>query len=478
MTHRTVDVAILGAGTAGLNARRAAESAGATAVMVDPGPFGTTCARVGCMPSKLLIAPAEAVHKAHMGDLFGFSSTVEVDGRAVMARVRSERDRFVGFVQEDIDAHIAAGRLIPARGRILDAHTVQAGDVTLTAKAIVVATGSSPWTPPPFRHLDPSVLLDNEGLFDLDDLPRSVLVVGPGVIGLELGQALHRLGVRVTIVGIGGLIGPFQDPKLKAAAAEIFKAELDLHIDYQLERIEVHEGGGVRCCFIGDDGGHRDELYDKVLMAAGRRPNLRGFGLEELGIVPDELGRVTCDPQTCQVADTNVFVAGDASNHRPLLHEASDDGRVAGANAAEHPRVAAYPRRTPLAVVFTDPQMAIVGDSWRLHNCDDHRVGEVSYHNQGRARVMGENRGLVRIYGRAMDGALRGAEMLGPSVEHTGHLLAWAIQARTTVEAALDMPFYHPTVEEGIRTALRDLRGNLRHRRPRGASCDEFASGD
>ena len=151
MPTRTVDVAILGAGTAGLNARRAAETAGATAVMVDPGPFGTTCARVGCMPSKLLIAPAEAVHKASMGALFGFDATVKVDSRRVMARVKAERDRFVGFVQEDIQAHIDGGRLLPTRGRILDHHTVEAGDTRIEAKAIVVATGSSPWTPPPFR---------------------------------------------------------------------------------------------------------------------------------------------------------------------------------------------------------------------------------------------------------------------------------------------------------------------------------------
>lgn len=476
-TVRTVDVAILGAGTAGLNARRGAETEGASAVMVDPGPYGTTCARVGCMPSKLLIAPAEAVHKASLGEQFGFSATVTVDGARVMDRVRRERDRFVGFVSEDIEEHRQAGRLIPAYGRIVDHNTIQAGEVTVKARSIVIATGSSPWTPPPFRHLSSQVMLDNEGLFNLTDLPESVLVVGPGVIGLELGQALHRLGVRTTIVGIGGIIGPFQDPKIRAAATSIFQSELDLQVDYVLHSIEEVEGVGVRVRFTADDGTERDETYARVLMAAGRRPNTRGFGLEELGYQPDALGRLSCDPQTTQVGDSNLFIAGDASNHRPLLHEASDDGRIAGANAARFPDITAVSRRTALAVVFTDPQMAIVGDSWKLHNCTDHRVGEVSYHNQGRARVMLENRGLVRIYGSRVDGRIRGAEMLGPDVEHTGHLLAWAIQAGLTVEQVLEMPFYHPTVEEGIRTALRDLRKNLRHERPRGTHCDEFQSG-
>ncbi len=476
MPTRTVDVAILGAGTAGLNARRAAESAGADAVMIDPGPYGTTCARVGCMPSKLLIAPAEAVHKAQMGEVFGFEATVKVDGRRVMERVRRERDRFVGFVQGSIDGHLAAGRLIPGRAHFLDPNTLQAGDTRVHARAFVLATGSSPWTPPPFRGLSAARMLDNESLFNLDTLPASVLVVGPGVIGLELGQALHRLGVRVTIVGVGGLIGPFQDPKMRAAAAEIFKAELDLHIDYQLQ--SVTEGDdGVHISFTGDDGEPRNEVYERVLVAAGRRPNTVGIGLGRLDLGLEEGKPIAFDSHTMQVGDSHLFIAGDANNERPLLHEAADEGRIAGGNAATWPKVGAFPRRTALGVVFTDPQMGVVGDSWRIFNCKAHRVGQVRYEDQGRARVMAENKGIVRLYGHAERGSLDGAELLGPAVEHTSHLLAWSVQQRLTVNQILDMPFYHPTVEEGIRTALQDLRDKLRISAPTGGRCDEFEPG-
>ena len=188
--------------------------------------------------------------------------------------------------------------------------------------------------------------------------------------------------------------------------------------------------------------------------------------LTSLGVAPRPDGSLAVDPDTAQLGQRNLFFAGDVTGDRPLLHEASDEGRIAGANAATFPVVTPHPRRTPLAVVFSDPQMAIVGAPGRFHGCPEHRVGQVRYDNQGRARVMAENRGLVRIYGDVREGRIRGAEMFGPAVEHTAHLLAWAVQAGLSVEDALEMPFYHPTVEEGIRTGLRDLRDQLRRARP------------
>ncbi|MCP4806904.1 MAG: dihydrolipoyl dehydrogenase [Proteobacteria bacterium] len=457
MNERHVDVAILGAGTAGLTARRAAEAAGATAVMIDPGPFGTTCARVGCMPSKLLIAAADAAHHAHGAGVFGVRvAEVDIDGHAVMARVQRERDRFVGFVKSSIDEHLEGERLIVGRGRFVDG-TLHVGTDTPDAtrvhfKSAVIATGSSPFVPPPFRGLGRDVLIDSGGLFDLDTLPESVLVVGTGVIGLELGQALSRLGVRTTIVGIRGVVGPLSDPDVKAEAHRLFSAELDFHADYELHSVEAVEGGV--CVRFSSDGAEHEATYQKVLLAAGRRPNTRDLGLD--------IDLATVDPLTGQLGSSNVFLAGDVSNFRPLLHEAADEGRIAGDNAARFPDVLAHTRKTPLGVVFTDPQIGLVG--LRHADLDPvlHRIGEVDYGDQGRSRVVNKHAGLVRIYASRKCGTLVGAEMLGPHVEHTAHLLAWAIQQNMTVDQVLAMPFYHPVIEEGIRTALRDLRKNLR----------------
>ncbi|HCH64594.1 MAG TPA: dihydrolipoyl dehydrogenase [Deltaproteobacteria bacterium] len=477
-----VDVAIIGAGTAGLNARRAVEEEGQTALLIDPGPLGTTCARVGCMPSKLLIAAAEAVHTTREGPVFGFDADVQVNGKAVMERVRRERDRFVGFVLEATNEHREHGRLLTGRGRLVDPRTVQVSDpsgndiASVTARSFVVATGSTPRVPPAYQDLG-DLLLDNEALFELTDIPKSVLVVGPGVIGLELGQALSRLGSRVRIVGRSGTVGPLKDPKMREHASFTFREELDL---YPVVRdLEVRREGAHAWVRFRDEAGETHEsTYERVLIAAGRSPNLRGLGLEQLGVSISNHGRLHYDPMTMQVGESNVFVAGDVNGDLPLLHEAADEGRIAGMNAARHPKVLVHRRRTPLAIVFTDPQMATVGAPWDALDCANHRVGEVSYRNQGRARVMNRHRGHVRIYGEVGTGRLLGAEMLGPDVEHTAHLLAWAIQSGLTVADALEMPFYHPVVEEGIRTALRDLRQNLRVARRSGVRCDDFGPGE
>ena len=472
------DVAIIGAGTAGLTARRSAERSGARAVMIDPGPYGTTCARVGCMPSKLLIAAADAAHEArHMG-AFGIrgGEGVAADGPAVMDRVRRERDRFVGFVLRAVDEHLEAGRLIRGRARFTDEQSLRVEDDTgrhiaqVRAAAFVVATGSSPFIPPPFRGLGDRALV-NDDIFSWTDLPESLLIAGTGVIGMELGQALHRLGVRVCIVGIGGRIGPLSDPAVKAEARRIFQSELDLHPDYQLQSIH-RSAGGVSVRFTSEGVAHSG-TYEAVLIAAGRRPRLAGLGLEAAGL--DPLPRF--HHRTCQLGDSNIFIAGDASGHIPLLHEAADEGHIAGANAARWPSVLAGHRRTPLAVVFSDPQMAVVGMPITELPPGQWHYGEVDYGDQGRARVMNKHAGLVRIYGDKEHGTLLAAEMLGPRVEHTAHLLSWAIQQRMTVERALEMPFYHPVVEEGIRTALRDLQTNLRFAPPLRSCCEEDGPG-
>ncbi len=458
-TVHHVDVAILGAGTAGLTARRGAKARGASVMMIDPGPFGTTCARVGCMPSKLLIAAAEAAHHVHQAPIFGVNAAPpQIDGPAVMRRVQSERDRFVGFVENSIDGIEEAGELLRERAKVVGPGHLVAGDHEVHFRSLVVATGSVPFTPPPFRDLG-DAMLTNDGVFELADLPKSLLVVGLGVIGLELGQAFHRLGVRTTLVGIGGAIGPLSDPDVNESAAAVLGAELDLHPDYTLNSVDAVDGG-VRMDFIDSKGAHRRETFERVLMAAGRTTTLGKLGLETLGIKPVGRNDWGVNAGTLQLQDYGVFVAGDVNGLHPLLHEAADDGTLAGGNAATFPEVSSSRRRTPLAVVFSDPQIGMVGSTYReLESCSV-VAGEVDYSDQGRARVAGINAGLVRIYAD-LSGVLIGAELFGPRVEHLSHLIAWAVQQKLTVEQALTMPFYHPVIEEGIRTALRDLLTNL-----------------
>ncbi|MEM6993644.1 MAG: dihydrolipoyl dehydrogenase [Myxococcota bacterium] len=475
---RHVNVAIIGAGTAGLVARRNARENGASVVMIDPGPFGTTCARVGCMPSKLLIAAADAAHHARTAAPFGVVvPEVTIDGRAVLRRVQAERDRFVGFVDETIEQARRDGELVQGRAKVVAPGrlAVDLGggrQQAITFDQLVIAAGGASFVPPPFRGLE-HVLLTNENVFELDTLPDSVAVIGLGVIGLELGQALHRLGVRTTLLGVGGTVGPLRDPEVAAYAQRSLAASLDLHPDYELRGVTPVQGG-VELEFVDSKGVARREQFERILIAAGRRSNLPNLGLEHLGVRAQADGRYRVDPRTLQLEAAPVFIAGDANGLHPLLHEAADDGRIAGTNAANFPDVAAAPRRVPLAVVFTDPQMAVVGIGYdQLGECEA-LAGQVDYADQGRARVQGIADGLVRIYAEKNTGQLLGAEMFGPRVEHMAHLLAWAIENKMTATEALKMPFYHPVLEEGLRTALRDLAANLRHGAPMKCAVEEF----
>lgn len=463
MEQRKVDVAIIGAGTAGLGAYRDARKYTDNLVLIESGPYGTTCARVGCMPSKLLIAAAEAAHDARHAALFGVhANELQINGREVMARVQRERDHFVQSVIESVESipeHLRIrghARFVgPGRLRVDDNLEIEAG-------RIIIATGSRPKVPGFLKEAGDR-LVDSDSLFELPDLPGSVAVFGPGVIGLELGQALSRLGVRVSMFGLGGAIGPIQDDAIRAEAGRIFNEEFYLDPDAKVSEVK-RSAEGVAITYQHREQGEITETFDYLLAATGRTPNMDRVDIENSGLELDEQGIPQHNPNTMRCGNSSIFVAGDVSNEVPLLHEASDEGHIAGTNAGRYPDVRSTPRRTPLAIVFTAPQIASVGQtSGNLEGREgqSYGVGEVSFANQGRSRVMGKNQGLLRLYGEYGTGLFLGAEMLGPAAEHIGHLLAWAVQNRMTVFQMLEMPFYHPVVEEGVRTALRDLSHNL-----------------
>lgn len=468
MKKLQADVVVIGGGTAGMGAYRNALLHTKNVYLVESHAFGTTCARVGCMPSKLLIAAAEARHHALHTDPFGVhldKNSIEVNGVEVMNRVKSERDRFVGFVLEDVYAWDENRRIMGA-AKFIDEHTIQIDDHTqITADRIVIATGSRPIIAPEWTQLGDKLII-NDDVFSWDTLPESVAVFGPGVIGLELGQALSRLGVKVEIFGIGGSLGGISDPVVREEAINIFSEELNLHLDAKTEVLLNAEGKvEVKWTENGESGVY---VADYLLAAVGRRPNVDNLGLEKLDIVKDGRGVPVADPHTMQTSIPHIFIAGDASNQLPLLHEASDQGKIAGENAGKFPNITNGLRRSLIGVVFTNPQIASVGARFanlKAQYCDDFDndvvIGQVSFKNQGRSRVMLVNKGHLRVYADKNTGKFLGAEMVGPAAEHIAHLLAWAHQMNMTVPQMLDMPFYHPVIEEGLRTALRDVAAKL-----------------
>lgn len=457
---KKIDVAVIGAGTAGLAAYRAAKAAGKNAVLIESGPYGTTCARVGCMPSKLLIAAAEAAHHARHTAPFGvhIDGAVRIDGREVMDRVRRERDRFVGFVVRSVDG-IPAEDKLRGHARFIDNTTLDVDGQPLQAGSVVIATGSSPVVSEQMRALGDRLVV-NDDVFDWETLPQSVAVFGPGVIGLELGQALSRLGVRVRVFGASGSLGSLTDPHVREHALGLFQQEFYLDPKAKVSEIR-RDGDQVVLRFTDLAGNEVTETFDYLLAATGRAPNLAGLGLENTTLQLNERGVPLFDSQTLVCQGAPIFLAGDVNGVLPLLHEAADEGKIAGENAAAWPYVRPLKRRAMLAVVFSDPNIMLTGQRYRDLPAGSFVTGEIDFSDQGRSRVMLKNAGLLHVYADKTTGRFLGAEGIGPQLEHIAHLLAWSVQSGLTIEQMLAMPFYHPVIEEGLRTALRDAAAKL-----------------
>lgn len=447
-----VEVAIVGAGTAGLAALREVSKRTEDFVLINDGPYGTTCARVGCMPSKALIAAADAFHSRTNFEEFGIrnADALTVDMPAVLHRVRALRDHFVTGVLKSTEG--LGARNIEGRARLDGSNRLVVGDRVIEAKRIVLAPGSSPIVPKPWRAFGDRIIT-SDTLFEQTDLPPRIGVIGMGAIGVEIAQALARLGLEVHGFDGSDRVAGIADEKVAELARGFLAEAFDVHLGAQVELADAP--GGIEVRWAGGS-----VVVEKVIAAIGRRPNLEGLGLETLGVPLDDRGMPEVDPETMRIGDTPVLLAGDADGHRPLLHEGADDGHIAGLNATSDSPIR-LPRRTPLSVVFSDPQIAAVGEQLPDLDPAGILVGEVSYASQGRARTMQQNRGLLRLYAARADGRLLGAAMAAPAAEHTAHLLALAVGRKLTVHDLLRMPYYHPTLEEGLRTALRAIGRQL-----------------
>ncbi|MFM0325108.1 dihydrolipoyl dehydrogenase [Caballeronia glebae] len=456
MNEIEVEVAVIGAGTAGMAAFRAARLARVSAVLIESGELGTTCARVGCMPSKLLLAAANVLHDAHSLAARGIEGThaLEADHARVLDYVRRERDHFVKGVLDEVEA-LPDGMLLRGKARFEAPTRLLVGDDTrVRAQRVVIATGAAPRVPDELKVFGDK-LITSDDLFELRTLPGRIAVFGGGPIALELGQALARLGIEIFMFGKGGGVGALTDKPVRDALASALADEFYFDPDAKFDVMSL-EDGQPTLRFTSPDGEAHVERFDLVLAATGRAPNLKPLALENAGIELNEKGVPLFDETTMQCGKSAIFIAGDCDGTRPWLHDAADEGKLAGDNAARFPDVQRIKRKVPFSIVFCEPQVAIVGASYDDLDKQMTVTGEVSFENQGRSRVMRQNRGLLHVYADAKTGKLRGAQGCGPAMEHLGHLLAWALQLELTLDEALKLPFYHPTVEEGLRSALKD----------------------
>ena len=461
MKERQVDIVIIGSGSAGLNAMAQARQAGRTFVLINGGTPGTTCARIGCMPSKVMIHIAEEYYRrTHFGQ-FGIDGHegLSLDATEAMKHVQELRDGFVQGVVSSSTAKLPDDVFIQDHARLLEPTLVEAAGQRFRAKAVVIATGSTPILPAPWRQFGKRVITTDE-VFELEDLPASMAIVGMGTIGLELGQSLARMGVAISGFDQAVHIAGITDPEVNRCAIELMRKEFPIHLGATATLAEADGKVRVRA-------GEHEVLVDKVLSSIGRVPMVEGLGLEVLGLPLNARGVPPFDPHTMQVGALPVFLAGDVTGDRQVLHEATDEGKIAGYNAAHVDQAALrFQRKTPFYVNFCDPNIVAVGDRFDQIDLEHSAIAEVSFSTVGRARAMGAAHGVLRLYANRNSGRVLGSEMIAPRGEHLAHLLAWAIEQRMTVGDMLRMPFYHPVIEGALKAALSQLQAKVDTRNP------------
>jgi pyruvate/2-oxoglutarate dehydrogenase complex dihydrolipoamide dehydrogenase (E3) component len=445
MTALAADLCVIGAGAAGLAVAAGAAQMGARVVLVERGRMGGDCLNYGCVPSKSLLAAAKQANAWRQAGRFGLAQAAPlVDFAAVMTSAQQVIARLAP--NDSIERFEALGvRVIQAEARFIDAQTVQAGDIFVRPRRFVIATGSAPVVPP-LAGLDAVSYLTNESVFDNRMLPRHLVVIGGGPVGLELAQAHHRLGARVTVIDAGPLL-PRDDPELATALADRLAAE-GIALHPRVTIVAVERAGLDIAVRLADDerivGSH-------LLVAAGRRPNLAALDLAAAGIAANETGVVV--DRRLRTTNRRAFAIGDVVAGGPrFTHVALQHAGIVIRNALFRLPGRIDHRALPW-VTYTDPELAQVGLSEaaaRAHGAQ--RVLRWSFADNDRAHTERDTAGEVKIIvGRR--GHVLGATILGTAAGDL--ILPWAlaISQRLRIGAMANLVVPYPTRGEAGKRA-------------------------
>lgn len=377
-----------------------------------------------------------------------------------MSHVRQLRDRFTQSTLKDV-ARWEASHKISGHAHFIDGSTIEVNQEHYQARSFILAVGSTPSFDLAWKKELGSKLITSDDIFELEQLPKSIAVIGSGVIALELAQALQRLGVKTTIFARSRKVGTLTSPALQTLAQEILNQELELKFEVLPTHVK-NTDAGVKINFREGDQ-DQSLIVDYLLVTTGRRTLLDSLKLENIDSQFSELKNFPVHPETKQLGKYPIFIVGDAHTTTPIQHEAAHEGRRAVLNCLNLQQRQSIRNLTPIGIIFCEPEMAIVGQNYKqLKNQDVPFVtGYVSYERQGRAQVLAKNYGALEVYVHAKTRKILGAELLMTSAEHIAHLLCWMISEDCTLDQLLQKPFYHPTLEEGLRTALKHARRQL-----------------
>lgn len=460
------DTVIIGAGTAGIEAYKAATENGANCILVESGPLGTTSRRTGDTPASFLMEAGKKCHSLLELEAYGISANFDFafDTDHVLNNLRAARSKETGDVLSFIYRIPESNRLI-GKGRFVDDHTVMVNEnQTIRFKTAVIATGSAPVIPFELsRYGRESGVYTTNDFFDIDHLPNSIAVFGSNREGLQLGQALSYLGVKTVVFGTNR-IWDLTDDSVMQTAINAFNDRFDLVLDTYTTAIEK-TSTGFSIYYLDSTNYENHLAVDSILTASIRCPKLDGLNIRSMGMKLDRVGCISVNENTLQTSLDHIFAAGEVTDLNMTTEFARHQGRIAGLNAARFPSVQALDKPVKVNIMGTDPEVAMVGLAYaevvqRAKDGHPFIAGEVRA-SEGIYRITRHEGGLIRLYCDEETHQLLGAELCMHNAGHIAHSLAIAMAGKLTVEDVAKLPVFKPSYEEIIRKACRSVMRNI-----------------
>jgi pyruvate/2-oxoglutarate dehydrogenase complex dihydrolipoamide dehydrogenase (E3) component len=458
---KTYDLICIGGGSAGFNAARVATGLGKKVAIIDGAKqLGGLCILRGCMPSKTLIYAAEILHLAQHADKFGLRVT---GARADMRAVHARKKRIIAEFAQDRLKALTHGKfdLFHAYARFVDAHTVALSDGTqLRGKKFLIGTGSKV-SVPPIPGLAETKSWNSDDVLDLDFVPKSVIVLGGGIVACELAQFLNRIGSKVTLVQRSpNILRDHSDDASDVVQQAFVDEGIELFAGTKIEQIRQNKQG-VTVTFQ-HDGKKVVRRAGHLFNALGREPNLGGLDLAAAGVKINQKGQI----ETNRWQQTNIphiYAAGDCSGPVEVVHIAIAQGELAARHAFTVKSIKPVDFSLLLNVVFTDPQLATIGRTQSNLDEGGEKYLSASYpfNDHGKSILMEANYGYVKILAEPKRGRILGAEIVGKDAGELIHCFSTALAMRATVHDMLRAPWYHPTLAEIITYPLEEIAEKL-----------------
>jgi pyruvate/2-oxoglutarate dehydrogenase complex dihydrolipoamide dehydrogenase (E3) component len=454
---KSYDFICIGGGSAGFNAARVAAGLGRKVAIVDGArELGGLCILRGCMPSKTLLYAAEVLHHARHADRFGLKIT---GARADMKAVHARKRRIIAdFASYRVNA-LTGGKfdLHRAHARFLDPHTLELSNgKKLRGKNFLLGTGSKVATPP-IPGLRDIKCWTSDDVLDLDFVPKSVLVLGGGIVACELAQFLNRIGTKVVLVQRSrNILRDHSDDASAVVQQALVDEGIELFAGTQIKQL-AQDRGGVSVIFQ-HDGRTVTRRAAHCFNALGREPNTAGLNLPAAGVKTRADGQVVIN-RWQQTSVPHIYAAGDCSGPHEIVHIAIAQGELAARHAAAVKKLKPVDFSLLLNVVFTDPQLATIGAQERDLDAKGLRYLKATYpfNDHGKSILMEANHGYVKVLADPRRGRILGAEIVGKDAGELIHCFSTPLAMRATVHDMLRAPWYHPTLAEIITYPLEEL---------------------